>query len=143
MQSHCQMWGVTTLSFPSLVGLTLKTHLRANPTVLVVKSFSICCSFSRILTFTFSIQNLKGFILIWRIRFWHKLFFWIAKQLGHCECIIGMHSLIYVRNIFLLVNFQIQPLTALAYSIWTQSTFAMWSPFVWFWFFFFQTAMSL
>jgi hypothetical protein len=93
------------LSLPSLVGLTLKTHLRANPTVLVVKSFSICCSFSRILTFAFSIQNLQGFILIWRISFWHELLFWIANQLGHCECIIGMHTLIHVRNVFLISEF--------------------------------------
>jgi hypothetical protein len=121
-----------SLSFSNLVGLALKTHLRANPTILVVRPFSICCSFSRILTFTFSIQNLQGFILIWKITFWHELFFWIANQLGHWECIIGMHTLIHVRNIFWIVNFQIQPLIALAYSIWVQSTFAMWSPFVWF-----------
>ncbi len=93
------------LSLHSLLGLTLKAHLRANPTVLVMKSFSICCSFSRILTFTFSIQNLQGFILIWRITFWHEPFFWIVNQLGHCECIIGMHTLIHVRNIFRISEF--------------------------------------
>jgi hypothetical protein len=37
------------------------------------------------------------------------------------------------ETFFWLVNFQIQPLNALAYSIWTQSNFAMWSSFIWFW----------
>jgi hypothetical protein len=48
---------------------------------------------------------LQGFILIWIITFWHELFFWIANQLHHCDCIIGMHTLIHVRNIFLNSEF--------------------------------------
>jgi hypothetical protein len=37
------------------------------------------------------------------------------------------------ETFFGLVNFQIEPLTALAYSIWAQPSVAMGSPFVWFW----------